>query len=294
MQDDESSKILVIGACALDRLLYVPCYPKEDAKILCHETFECGGGNAANTASGLGRLSNAAILNHPLKIQLLTKLGDDTIKDQLCQELLDFSVDISTTLFLHGSKGTSSPVATVVVSTCEPYSRTCLFDKGTCGVLESSDIKNCISNFDEILSNVTLLHSDTRHTDAAALLAKEAYMRGIPVSLDLERDRFSSSFDEIINYASVIFTSGDAQIKSIMERRMRDDDGRGSLLIKANDVQLENESIRKRFGFFIETVCIFHALMAMTQNRELEWIMTRLVPLCIRLLNPFLIQIRRT
>ena len=75
---------------------------------------------------------------------------------------------------------------------------------------------------------------------------------------------------------------------------MRDDDGRGSLLIKANDVQLENESIRKRFGFFIETVCIFHALMAMTQNRELEWIMTRLVPLCIRLLNPFLIQIRRT
>ena len=41
-QHTTGNKILVIGACALDRLLHVPSYPKEDGKILCKATFEYG------------------------------------------------------------------------------------------------------------------------------------------------------------------------------------------------------------------------------------------------------------
>jgi hypothetical protein len=44
--------ILVIGACALDRLLTVSSYPVADAKIRSNSYNEVGGGNAANTASG--------------------------------------------------------------------------------------------------------------------------------------------------------------------------------------------------------------------------------------------------
>lgn len=44
--------ILVIGACALDRLLTVSSYPVADAKIRTNSYNEVGGGNAANTASG--------------------------------------------------------------------------------------------------------------------------------------------------------------------------------------------------------------------------------------------------
>ena len=44
--------ILVIGACALDRLLTVSSYPVADAKIRTNSYREVGGGNAANTASG--------------------------------------------------------------------------------------------------------------------------------------------------------------------------------------------------------------------------------------------------
>ena len=62
MECTAETSILVIGACALDRLLHVPFYPKEDGKILCHNTFQCGGGNAANTASSLGRISNSTAL----------------------------------------------------------------------------------------------------------------------------------------------------------------------------------------------------------------------------------------
>ena len=48
----EGPVILVIGACALDRLLTVSSYPEPDAKIRTNSYNEQGGGNAANTASG--------------------------------------------------------------------------------------------------------------------------------------------------------------------------------------------------------------------------------------------------
>ena len=51
------------------------------------------------------------------------------------------------------------------------------------------------------------LHSDTRHTEAAAFLARQANERNVPVSVDVERDRYSDEFDDLIDRASFVFTN---------------------------------------------------------------------------------------
>lgn len=284
--------ILVIGACALDRLLHVPMYPKEDAKILCEATFEFGGGNAANTAAGLGRISNSTVLKQRalqsisvsessassdhsdetnIKIQLLSKIGDDVVKRRLCEELCQYSVDLSSKLFLTGPRGSTSPIATVIVSTSETHSRTCFFDKGTCGVLEACDVGNL--NLDEFFSNVFMIHSDSRHFDAAVVLAKEARMRGKFVSVDLERDRCTKSFDDLIHQATTIFTN-EEHIKAFVERRKMIMNDR-IRFFDASDIQFEYESQRHRFENYIETAAIFYALMKLSINEDIELIITR-------------------
>jgi hypothetical protein len=51
--DDAAPVILLIGSCGLDRLLTVSKYPAADAKIRTTSYNERGGGNSANTASGV-------------------------------------------------------------------------------------------------------------------------------------------------------------------------------------------------------------------------------------------------
>ena len=215
--------ILVIGACALDRILHLESYPTEDTKTGCSQSFEYGGGNAANTASTMARLADSGIFRDacdhkvPIKVKLLSKVGNDMVKKKVCAELEEFGVDISSPLFKVGPKGSSTPVATVLVTTLKPHSRTCIYDKGTCGVLTAQDIQN--SDLDEIFSNVVHFHSDSRHTEAAALLATEAQRRKIPVSVDVERDRYSKAFDDLIKSASIIFTN-ENKMSCTLERRL--------------------------------------------------------------------------
>ena len=317
--ENDNNKIVVIGACALDRLLHVPYYPKEDDKILCHETFEYGGGNAANTASGLGKLSSSSssMLFH---VQLLSKIGSDDIHRKLCHELVNSGVDLSSPLFMIGETGTTSPIATVIVTNSfnnnlngalvQP-TRTCFFDKGTCGVLESSDVINYFQNIDDTIidtvpatnvtivdkffTNVKIIHSDSRHTNAALIIAKEAKRRNIPVSLDLERDRFTKSFDELINQASIIFTScsridnshGQSitcfHLKSLIDRRKREIEGLNdshsghnfSAFFTKEDVQMKDEEQRQRFAYYIDIISMFHSMVKLNNNEDLEMIITR-------------------
>lgn len=271
---EEHKRIIVVGACALDRLLHVQEYPKEDAKILCQASFEFGGGNAANTASGLGRMSTAKVLNsvhgednnRALTVQLLTKVADDDVKKQICDELLNFSVNISSELFVNGPKGSKSPVATVIVTNDESHSRTCFFDKGTCGVLEQSDVESIDLN-NVFFRDVLLLHSDSRHTEAAAVLAKEARKRSIPVSLDVEKDRFTSAFDNLIDLATIIFTSGD-QLKHIIKRRI------GAIGVTFfNEAKFDVSilhpnicSVQNEYGTLADTVSILYELMVLRHD----------------------------
>jgi len=263
---NKKDTILVIGACALDRLLHVPSYPNEDDKILCNATYEYGGGNASNTASGIGRLLNRKNKQQSkdddtsregnLKVQLLTKVADDNIMLQLCQELKEYSVDLSSELFVKGPRGSKSPIATVIVSNNAPPSRTCFFDKGTCGVLETSDVDKV--DFTKLFEHVRHIHSDTRHTDAAAQLVKEARRRNISVSIDVERDRLSQSFDELLTLANLMFINEDS-MKSLMKKSIstchRDNN------FTAEDIKIEDISQRSHFHLFIEIACFYYSIM---------------------------------
>lgn len=209
-----SSKILVIGAATLDRLLYVENYPTADSKSAC-STFECGGGNAANTSCALGRLLPPTTVD--MKINLLSKISTDGVGDFLINELNSYNVDTSNPLLVR-STGRSS-VCTIIVTKNHPYTRTCLFDAGTVGTLDRNDAVSAVE-FDELLRDVEHIHSDSRHTEAAASIVKAAKNLNIRISVDVERDRYTQAFDDIIDYADTIFTTEDSLMRPILERRI--------------------------------------------------------------------------
>jgi sugar/nucleoside kinase (ribokinase family) len=198
------SRILVVGALTMDRLLYVDKYPKPDSKSSC-TSHECGGGNAANTASCIGNLCFDSPID--CEIQLLSKVSSDPVGKRLCDELLRSNVNLSSPLFIR-SEGKPS-ISTVIVTCDDSHTRTCIFDPGTIGTLNNTDCESI--DYDELFYRVNLLHSDTRHTDAAVRLAREAKRRGIRVSIDVERDRNSIEFDELI--------TGEDLMQSIVRRR---------------------------------------------------------------------------
>jgi sugar/nucleoside kinase (ribokinase family) len=213
--------VLVIGACGLDRLLTVPAYPTADAKVRTTAYNEIGGGNAANTATAMALLSGASFLrdkNMNIRTKLLTKVGDDYIGKQLIEELKDAGVDLTCPLFRIGEKGTTTGITSIIVSELE-QTRTCLHTYGTCGELTLQDVASV--NMDEIFEHVVHFHSDSRHTDAALVLAREARKRGIPVSLDVEKDRNTVALDALLEVATIVFTNSN-QIETYLTRLARE------------------------------------------------------------------------
>lgn len=198
--------ILVVGACCLDRLLSVKNYPEADTKVRTTAYHEIGGGNAANTASAMALLKDAKVFSGSnLSVKLLTKLGDDYVGKQLSKELEEAGVDISSPLFQYGDRGSTTDFTTIIVSDSE-VTRTCFHTPGTCGELTVEDLQKV--DLDQVFENVIHLHSDSRFSDTALVLASEARRRGITVSVDAEKDRNIGSQHGLLELATTIFTNG--------------------------------------------------------------------------------------
>ncbi|KAG7353520.1 ribokinase [Nitzschia inconspicua] len=186
--------ILVIGSIGIDRLLSVPKFPLPDSKVRTTSYYEVGGGNAANSAAAMGKLSN---------------VGRDATGEQLISELRESHVDTSSPLFCRGPVGSTTSFCTILVDESE-HTRTCLFTPGTAGHLtmeDARDIWNNQESMDTIFDNVVHVHSDARLTEVSLALAKEATKRGIPVSVDCEKDRDSHALDELLNMCEILFTN---------------------------------------------------------------------------------------
>jgi sugar/nucleoside kinase (ribokinase family) len=201
--------ILVVGACALDRLITVPNYPVEDSKIRSTGYQECCGGNAANVAITIQKLSDAHLFRSKgsfYKVRLCTKIGTDTAGKQILKELQEAHVDITSPLF-RVVEETTTNIVHVIVNSSKTKTRTCIFTPGTCGDLTLRDVQSC--SFDELFKNVVHVHTDGRHTEAANLLIQEAKRidPSITTSIDSERDRFISEYDQILFAADMIFTN---------------------------------------------------------------------------------------
>mmetsp|Transcript_24973 Transcript_24973/g.36972 ORF Transcript_24973/g.36972 Transcript_24973/m.36972 type:complete len:439 (-) Transcript_24973:233-1549(-) len=207
--------MLIVGATTLDRLLYVNQYPAADSKAPC-TTYEAGGGNAANTASAIGRLQSLS--KNRLNVKLLSKVSSDQVGDRLVKELQDYGVDLSSPLFIR-SRG-RNPVVTIIVTNSSPYTRTCMFDAGTVGTLTIPDLNN--ADLNAAFENLMHIHSDTRHTDVALSLIQMAKRRTavpVTVSVDAERDRCTQDFDDLIDLSDLVFTN-EHLMQPILIRRL--------------------------------------------------------------------------
>jgi sugar/nucleoside kinase (ribokinase family) len=219
VDDDESRVILVIGSIGLDKLLGVEKYPDSDAKVRTTWYKEEGGGDAANTAAAIGKLCGAKLFrDNKMCVKLLGKVGRDDMGDELLQELKDSNVDVSSPLLLRGPEGSTTSFTTIIVSEAE-HTRTCLHTPGTCGELILEDVQAVKSSgqMNDVFNNVIHFHSDSRSTDASLALAREAKERGIPVSIDCEKDRNTVALDELLETCDMLFTNSGC-LKSYIQR----------------------------------------------------------------------------
>lgn len=205
MKRTREKVVLVVGACGLDRLLTVPTYPEADAKVRTTSYNEVGGGNAANTATAMGLLTNASFLKeHNIRIKFVGKVGADAVGKQLYDDLEASNVDTSSPLCLRGEPGSTTSFTTIIVSEKE-HTRTCFHTVGTCGDIQVSDV--LAVDLDLVFENVVHVHSDSRSSAVSLLLAKEAIRRGATVSCDCEKDRQNNELDELIRISNLLFTN---------------------------------------------------------------------------------------
>ena len=215
---EPSSTLLVVGSCALDRLLTVPRYPAPEMKMRTTHYHEVGGGNASNAAHA------AALLLTSCRVQLCTKIGSDVVGQTVMEELERAGIDIHHDLF-QVVPDTTTALTTVIVSALE-HTRTCMHTPGTCGEWSLHEVQRLLDSQQQQQTsidweNVCHVHSDARHTEAACLLARQAKQRQIPISLDVEKDRGSKALDELLDLADIIFTNA-LQIEDYLQRLTRE------------------------------------------------------------------------
>jgi sugar/nucleoside kinase (ribokinase family) len=207
--EKEKKVILVVGACALDRRITVSNFPVEDSKVRSTGYQESCGGNAANVAIAMQKLSNAYLFRSKgffFTVRLCTKIGSDAAGKQIVKELQDARVDIAAPLF-RVAEDTTTSIVHVIVNSSQSKTRTCIFTTGSCGDLTVQDVQSCILG--DLFQNVFHIHCDGRHTEAASLIIQEAKQMNpsITISVDSERDRLISEYDQILFAADVIFTN---------------------------------------------------------------------------------------
>jgi len=180
------ARVVGLGSCGVDFLAQVSEYPSPDDKIRTTDFQVFGGGNAANTLCALGKLG--------VRPRLITKIGTDSNGDLIVNEAERSNVDCT---YVLRSPETPSPFTYVIVDQ-KTSTRTCIHTPAT-EELTPQEMQP------SMLEGCEWLHLDGRHTLAAVELATMANGKGIPVSLDAEKDR--PHLDELITKADYLFTN---------------------------------------------------------------------------------------
>ena len=112
-------RVVGMGACVYDTLIYCPHYPREDTKLKAQSILVSAGGPAANALavmSGLG-----------VKTQIIGCFADDEAGRYILADFEKFGVDTSKAVTV---KNTRSFCSYIVLS-LKDKTRTCVFDRGT-------------------------------------------------------------------------------------------------------------------------------------------------------------------
>lgn len=169
----------------LDLVASVPTFPQPDTKVRTESLLSTGGGNTANSLTALRRLG--------ISVSLLSQVGADPSGSIVLSELERDGIDASL-IIPHPNFPTS---LTYVVVATDNATRTCI---ATVPPDLSPDVVHA-----DLLDGVSLVILDGRHTLAAIALAKLAVARGVPVLLDVERDR--PHIRDLLPLADIIVTN---------------------------------------------------------------------------------------
>ena len=225
------NKILCVGICSLDSLATLDDFPTPDAKVRSTSLKYAGGGNAANTAVAISRLSRRnmrpALQKSSVEIQvdLLSAIGNDSNGDCIISGLVEENVGTENIERFEGD----SPWSYIMIV---GDTRTIIHQPSTRDLSIDYVDRNLIQN--QLLSSYKAVHFDVRHPDAANHIAKECIKLGIPYSVDVERPRkglleLLSGASIVIcnsNYVDIVFEKDEddlsqSEVKHVNEEKFR-------------------------------------------------------------------------
>lgn len=181
-----STRVVGLGMAGMDLLACVSEFPEPDSKVRTTSLTPMGGGNCANTLTAVRRLG--------LPTAIISQTGNDVYGTAVRDELNRDGIDTS---HVTTREDVSTAFSYVIVDT-SAATRTCI---ATVPAYELDPDRLPLS----VLNGASLVTLDGRHTLAAARFAKEANARGVPVLLDVERER--PHLREVLPFADYIVTN---------------------------------------------------------------------------------------
>jgi sugar/nucleoside kinase (ribokinase family) len=190
VNDDDQRRphILCVGIAALDLIATADHFPTPDEKMRSQTLSYFGGGNAANTACGLGQQQQL------LQCSLLAGVGDDANGETILQSLRDdyhVKTDLCQTF-----PNSPSPFSYILVV---GDTRTSIHQPAH-GELTVEHVDRVLP--ESVLRQFTAVHFDGRYPTAANALADRCVRLNIPYSVDVERPR--EGLDRLLQHASLV------------------------------------------------------------------------------------------
>jgi len=180
-------KIVGIGACVMDTLVTLPCFPEEDTKLRANNTKNAGGGPVGTGLVAVSKLGENA--------EFLGVLSDDNGGKFLINDFEKYGVGTKNIEVIPGFQSFTS----VVWLNEEKGTRTCVFDKGNLPELTLND-----SQIDAI-KNADLLMVDGNELSAAVEAAKIANENSTKVLYDA--GGLYEGVEKLLKYTDILIPS---------------------------------------------------------------------------------------
>jgi sugar/nucleoside kinase (ribokinase family) len=190
-QEQQEGRVVVgMGSVGMDFLASVASFPRPDDKMRTEDLEMQGGGNCGNALTATSRLGRAH-----MRPRVVSKIGCDAAGDAIVAEFVKDGVD--TDYLVRSGK---SPFTYIIVDK-ETNTRTCIHTPGD--VFAPEEMTQDM--VDSILEGASAVYFDGRLAEAAAILAKAAREKGIPVLVEAERLR--PGLDVLLHHADYVITS---------------------------------------------------------------------------------------
>lgn len=195
--------ILGFGFSGVDYIATVSKFPSPDDKIrTLGGIIYDGGGNCGNTMSTVGKLGSSLFKNNNYNIQskIITKIAADSNGNFVQKGLEENHININDIVV---SPFPAQTGFVYVIVDNDTKTRTCIATLPNAEITDE-EITNKINN--NILKDISFIHFDSRHTQAALKLASLASTLSIPMSIDLEKDR-PPYLKQLLPYCNIVFTN---------------------------------------------------------------------------------------